>query len=128
VNYLRHDGWSEAVLELTNGRGVALVVETSGPGTLPESIKATRIAGHIVLVGVLTGLAGQVPTVALMGRPQTLHGITVGRRTHQLAMIRALNTMDIRPVIDALYPFAKIVEAFQFQERGKHFGKICIQY
>jgi hypothetical protein len=31
-------------------------------------------------------------------------------------MIRALKTMDLRPVIDVTYPFAKIVEAFQFQE------------
>jgi len=104
-----------------------LFVETSGPGTLPQSMKASRIGGHIVLVGVLTGIAGQVPTVALMEKQQTLHGITGGRRVHQLEMIRALNTMDLRPVIDVTYPFAKIVEAFQFQESGRHFGKVCIE-
>jgi NADPH:quinone reductase-like Zn-dependent oxidoreductase len=43
VNYRRNEDWCEALLELTNGRGVDLVVETSGPGTLPQSIKATRI-------------------------------------------------------------------------------------
>ena len=128
VNYRRNESWSEAVLEFTKGRGVDLVVETSGPGTLPQSMKATRIGGHIVLVGVLTGIAGQIPTVALMGRQQTLHGITVGSRAHQLEMIRALNTMGLRPMIDVTYPFAKIVEAFQFQESGQHFGKICIKY
>jgi len=127
VNYRRQENWSEAVLELTEGRGVDLVVETAGPGTLPQSIKATRIGGRIVLVGVLTGLSGQVPTLALMGRQQTLHGITVGSRCHQIEMIRALNAMDLRPVIDATYPFARIVEAFQFQESGRHFGKICIE-
>jgi NADPH:quinone reductase-like Zn-dependent oxidoreductase len=47
----------------------------------------------------------------------------VGSRLHQLEMIRALNTMDMRPVIDALYPLARIVEAFQFQKSGRHFGK-----
>jgi NADPH:quinone reductase-like Zn-dependent oxidoreductase len=128
VNYRRNENWCEAVLEFTKGRGVDLVVETSGPGTLPQSMKATRIGGHIVLVGVLTGIAGQVPTVALMGRQQTLHGITVGSRAHQLEMIQALNTMDLRPLIDVTYPLAKIVEAFQFQESGRHFGKICIEH
>jgi NADPH:quinone reductase-like Zn-dependent oxidoreductase len=128
VNYRRDENWSEAVLDFTKGRGVDLVVETSGPGTLPQSMKATRIGGHIVMVGVLTGIAGQVPTVALMGRQQTLHGITVGSRTHQLEMIRALNTMDLRPQIDVTYPFAKIVEAFRFQESGRHFGKVCMKY
>ena len=90
-------------------------------------MKATRISGHIVLVGVSTRIAGQVPTVVLMGRQQTLHGITVGSRAHQFEMIRALNMMEVRPVIDVTYPFASIVEAFQFQERGRHFGKICIE-
>jgi NADPH:quinone reductase-like Zn-dependent oxidoreductase len=128
VNYRRHENWCEAVLELTKGRGVDLVVETSGPGTLPQSMKATRIGGHIVLVGVLTGIAGQVSTVALMGRQQTLHGITVGSRANQLEMIRALNTMDLRPLIDVTYPFEKTVEAVRFQESGRHFGKVCIEY
>jgi len=128
VNYRRNEDWCEVVLEHTKGRGVDLVVETSGPGTLPQSMKATRIGGHIVLVGVLTGIAGHVPTAALMGRQQTLHGITVGSTAHQREMIRALNAMDLRPVIDATYPFARIVEAFQFQESGRHFGKVCIEY
>ena len=52
VNYRLHPSWSSSILEWTNGRGVDLVVETGGPGTLPESMKATRIGGHIVLVGL----------------------------------------------------------------------------
>lgn len=128
VNYRRHENWSATVLELTKGRGVDVVVETSGPGTLPQSIQATRIGGRLVLVGALTGLSGVVPTVALMGRQQTLHGITVGSKSHRMEMIRALDAMDLRPVIDASYPSAQIVEAFQFQESGRHFGKICVEH
>ena len=128
INYVEQPNWSKEVLELTGGRGVDLVIETSGPGTLPQTIKATRIGGHIVLVGVLTGLSGEVPTVALMGRQQTLHGTTVGSRAHQTEMIRALDSMDLRPPIDAVYSFDKLVEAFQFQENDRHFGKICLQY
>lgn len=45
VNYLRDENWSSRVMDLTKGRGVDLVVETSGPGTLPQSIQATRIGG-----------------------------------------------------------------------------------
>jgi hypothetical protein len=47
----------------------------------------------------------------------------VGSRAHQLEMIRALNTMDLRPVIDMTYSFAKIVEAFQFQESSSILAK-----
>jgi NADPH:quinone reductase-like Zn-dependent oxidoreductase len=38
INYVEQANWSEEVLELTGGRGVDLVIETSGPGTLPQTI------------------------------------------------------------------------------------------
>jgi NADPH:quinone reductase-like Zn-dependent oxidoreductase len=61
VNYRLHQDWSSNVMEWTGGRGVDLVVETGRPGTLPESMKATRIGGDIVLVGVLTGIPRSDP-------------------------------------------------------------------
>lgn len=115
-------------MEWTKGRGVDLVVETGGSGTLPESMKATRFGGHIVLVGVLTGIQGQIPTAALMGRQQTLHGITVGSIDHQIEMIDALDTMDLRPVTDFCFPLTEIRNAFRLQESRHHFGKICLTY
>jgi NADPH:quinone reductase-like Zn-dependent oxidoreductase len=91
-------------------------------------MRATRIGGDIVLVGVLTGIQGQIPTAALMGKQQTLHGITVGSRDHQMEMIRALDTTNLHPVIDATFPLTEIHEAFQMQESRHHFGKICLAY
>jgi NADPH:quinone reductase-like Zn-dependent oxidoreductase len=128
VNYRQHQNWSAKILEWTEGRGVDLVVETAGAGTLPESMKATRIGGHIVIVGVLTGIQGQIPTAALMGKQQTLHGITVGSREHQVEMIRALEMMKLRPELDVCFPLTEIREAFQLMESRRHFGKICLAY
>jgi len=128
VHYRQHQDWSSKVMEWTGGRGVDLVVETGGPGTLPESMKATRIGGDIVLVGVLTGIQGQIPTAALMGRQQTLHGITVGSTDQQKQMIDALDTMSLRPVTDSCFPLNEIRDAFRLQESKKHFGKICLSY
>jgi NADPH:quinone reductase-like Zn-dependent oxidoreductase len=128
VNYRLHQNWSSKIMEWTEGRGVDLVVETGGPGTLPESMKATRIGGTIVLVGVLTGVQGQIPTAALMGRQQTLHGITVGSADQQREMINALETMNLRPVTDSCFPLTEIRDAFRLQESRCHFGKICIAY
>jgi threonine dehydrogenase-like Zn-dependent dehydrogenase len=56
------------VLDWTDGRGVDHVVEVGGPGTLPQSIEACRVGGHISLIGVLTGIGGEVPTATLMRR------------------------------------------------------------
>jgi len=64
INYKQVPDWEKAFLDMTLGRGVDHVVEVGGPATLPQSIAACRIGGHIALIGVLTGLSGQIPTAA----------------------------------------------------------------
>jgi NADPH:quinone reductase-like Zn-dependent oxidoreductase len=102
------------------------VVEIGGAGTLPESITAARIGGHIALIGVLAGYAGPVPTVQLMGKQIRLIGITVGTRREQQDMVRAVEANGIRPVIDRHFPLAELGAAFRHQESGQHFGKIVV--
>lgn len=126
VNYRRDANWAAKVLALTNGRGVDHVIEVGGPDTLPQSIQACRIGGHIALIGVLTGIAGPVPTVALMARQQNLQGLIVGSRRHQIDMVRAIDATGIKPVVDRTFALDDIADAFAHQAAGKHFGKICL--
>jgi NADPH:quinone reductase-like Zn-dependent oxidoreductase len=126
INYRRDTDWATKVLEMTNGRGVDNVVEVGGPGTLGQSIRACRIGGHIALIGVLTGIAGQVPTAELMRRQQKLQGLIVGSRMNQVDMIRAIDANGIKPVIDSTFPLDEIAAAFRHQGAGKHFGKVCL--
>jgi len=127
INYRQHPDWAEQVLERTGGRGVDHVVEVGGPETLPQSISACRIGGHIALIGVLTGFAGKIPTVALITRQVRLQGLTVGSRQQQVEMIRALDANDLKPVIDRTFPLQELVGAFRYEASGAHFGKICIE-
>lgn len=127
INYRTNPDWGAQVQRLTAGRGVDLVVETGGPATLPQSIQAVKIGGKIVLVGVITGIAGNVPTAALMGKQITLQGVTVGSRHDQLEMIKMLEQLEVKPVIDAVFPITEVAAAFALQASSKHFGKICIE-
>ncbi len=126
INYKKTPDWGRKAKELTGGRGVDEVVEIGGPGTMAQSIAASRIGGHISLIGVLTGVSGDVPTAALFSSNITLSGITVGSRQAQEDMIAAIEANGIKPVIDSRYPLAGIAEAFAHQAAQKHFGKICL--
>jgi len=127
INYKQCEEWGKRVIEVTGGRGVDHVVEVGGPGTLPQSIEACRIGGHIALIGVLTGRAGPVPTAALMARQQRLQGLIVGSRQEQMDMVRAIEAIKLRPVIDKSFALQDIAAAFRFEESGAHFGKICLE-
>jgi NADPH:quinone reductase-like Zn-dependent oxidoreductase len=127
INYKQHENVGEVVRKITGGRGVDHVIELGGPGTLPQSITACRIGGHIALIGVLTGIAGTVPTAMLMGRHQKLQGLVVGSRQQQMEMVRAIEATKLKPVIDRVYPLRELAGAFQREEQGVHVGKICIE-
>jgi NADPH:quinone reductase-like Zn-dependent oxidoreductase len=127
INYKRFPNWADQVLDLTDGRGVDHVIEVGGPNTLPQSISACRIGGHIEFIGVLTGFSGPIPTVALLTRQARLQGMQVGNRQQQIEMIRALDANDMKPVIDKTFPLQDLIEAFRYEASGAHFGKICIE-
>jgi len=126
INYRSEPQWGKKVLDLTNGRGVDHVVEIGGAGTLPLSITAARIGGHIALIGVLAGISGAIPTAALMSKQIRLIGLTVGSRRHQRDLIRAVEVSGMRPVMDVSFPLAELGSAFEYEVTGRHFGKIAI--
>lgn len=128
INYRKQPEWGREVLALTLGRGVDHVIEVGGAGTLPQSIIAGRIGGHIALIGVLTGGVGVVPTAALMAKQQRLQGLIVGSRQHQKDLVRGLEAMRIKPVIDSIFALEDIAKAFAHEESGAHFGKICLSF
>jgi len=126
INYRTEPKWGEKARSLTGGRGVDHIVEVGGPGTLKQSIRAARIGGHIALIGVLTGVSGEVPTAAFFQSRLRMTGIIVGSAADQHAMTRAIEQNDIKPIIDARYPLAQLATAFRYQESQQHFGKIVI--
>jgi len=128
VNYREQPDWGRVVRNWTGGRGVDHVVEVGGPGTLGQSIEAVTVGGHIALIGVLTGAAGQVPTAALMAKQARLQGLIVGSRRHQEEFVRALDGGGIRPVIDRRFPLDALADAFRFEMSGQHFGKIGVEW
>lgn len=87
---------------------------------------ATRVAGHISIIGILSGVSGAMNFVPALIKQVRLQGVLVGSRSQQQDMIRAINANGMRPIIDRHFPLNEIVEAFKYQETNKHFSKICL--
>ena len=126
INYKETQAWGPKALELTGGRGVDCVVEIGGAGTLDQSMLATRVGGHVALIGVLAGVAGPVQAALLFSKNLTVQGLTVGSRKMQQDMVAAIEANGIRPQISDTFALENLADAFRHQENGKHFGKIAI--
>lgn len=128
INYKQTPEWGAEVLQLTQGKGVNVVVEVGGAGTLKQSIAAVAFGGNISLIGVLDGFSGDVSMPALFSKNATISGVTVGSRDHQLAMINAINVNNLEPVISHTLGLEEIGDAFRLQASHGHFGKICLSF
>ena len=126
INYRKDTQWGETARALTGGRGVDHVIEVGGPSTLEQSMIAVRVAGHISVIGILSGVSGSMNFVPALVKQVRLQGVLVGSRTQQQDMIRAINANGMRPIIDRHFPLTDMVEAFKYQETNQHFGKIVL--
>jgi len=127
LNYRETPDWAPWVLEQTDGLGVDHVVEIGGPDTLNASLQATRFGGHIALIGVLTGTAGEIQTVQILRKGIRLDGIYVGSRAMLADLVAHFDQTGLRPVIDSEFPFEQATGAFRHLESARHFGKIVIR-
>lgn len=127
INYKTHPEWGKEVLKLTNNEGVDHVVEVGGAGTFSESVRCTKLAGHIALIGVLSG-----PSVSEIILPRIflkqirLSGIAMANQDSQIAMVDYLEKNEIKPEISDSFELEDLAAAFQHQIDNKHFGKISI--
>jgi NADPH:quinone reductase-like Zn-dependent oxidoreductase len=127
LNYKATPDWGKKAREWS-GRGVDLIVEVGGVGTLNESIRATRIGGTIAFIGVLAGSPPSNSRLPLMVmQQQRLQGVTVGSVEDLKAMADAISVNRMKPVIDKIFSFDQAKRAFAHMESGAHFGKVAIE-
>jgi NADPH:quinone reductase-like Zn-dependent oxidoreductase len=134
INYRTTPDWYVAVRELTRGQGVDQVIEVGGPGTIVQSISATRYSGEIALIGSLARDTSMGETSALavlrsaIAGVVTLRSIAAGSRAQFLALNRALAMHRLRPVIDRVFPFGEAQAAYQYYREVQPFGKVIISH
>ncbi len=68
------------------------------------------------------------PPHLLMSKQARLQGLVVGNRRQQQDYVNALNLQASRPIIDKVFDFTALPDAFRYLQSGAHFGKICVEW
>jgi NADPH:quinone reductase-like Zn-dependent oxidoreductase len=126
VNYRTYPDWEHQVLDLTEGKGVDLLLDVAGGKGVNQSILATKAAGKIAQIGFLTGQTTELSLMPLIFRQTTIRGIAVAPRSSFDRMNAFLDKNAIRPVIEKVYAFDEARQAYEHLARGA-FGKVVIK-
>lgn len=118
--------WARAVYQLTNKRGVDVVVDNVGAGTLPLSQRAVRKGGRILTVGNTGGPKFEFDNRYMFSKHISFIGSTMGTRADFARVMGLVLAGKFAPVIDRTFPLAQARAAHEHMERGEFFGKIIL--
>ncbi|TPM05903.1 NAD(P)-dependent alcohol dehydrogenase [Mesorhizobium sp. B2-3-11] len=118
--------WGTKLREATGG--IDLTVETGGPATFTQSLIASSLYGHIVLLTVQDqkGRSVEIPAAVYQRSLVTIGRVFVGSRSGLEAMLAAVAAHRLKPVIDKVFPFTEAREAYRHFMQGDVFGKVVI--
>lgn len=106
---------------------VDLVIETVGAATWQHSLRSLRPGGRIVTSGATTGSEIQLDLPRVFYRQLSIIGSTAATRGETLRMLRFMQAAQLRPVIDSVFTFAQIKDAFRRTQQPDLFGNVVVE-
>lgn len=134
VNY-RDPDWAARVRELTEGRGVDVVLDTVGGDVFGESFRLVAPLGTLVAIGFAGGQWPDINPSLVVGRNASLAGVFLGRlyrfaRPEIRALVAELTEIwrsrAIAPVVGRTFPLADAAGAHRLIEERRSTGKVVL--
>jgi NADPH2:quinone reductase len=136
INYQTLD-FVEETRRLTNGHGVAVVLDMVGGDYLPRNLASLADDGRHVSIAHLRGAKTELVIPSIMQRRLTLTGSTLRPRSVEFKTMVAdeiartvwpyVEGGRLKPVIDSVFPLDRAAEAHARMESGEHVGKIVLE-
>ena len=126
INYKEDPKWGKTLFQKTGG--IDHVLDVGGNATMRQSIEAAKVYGKIYSIGILGGPKGEILFPKLFFKHLHIIGLAVGSAAMQEDMVKAINANDFQPILDKIFALEELPDAFRYQEEGKHFGKIVLDY
>lgn len=132
----RQEDFVAAVKEMTQGRGVDVILDMVGGPYVEKNLRSLAVEGRLVQIAFLQGSKVTLDLAHVMVRRQTITGSTLRPRSVADKAAIARNLRDrvwplieagkVRPVIDRTFPLAEAAAAHRLMESSRHIGKILL--
>jgi putative PIG3 family NAD(P)H quinone oxidoreductase len=135
IDYRGQD-FVEVVREVTDGRGVDVVLDNMGASYLAQNLAALALEGRLVVIGLQGGTKAELDLNALMRKRAAVIGTTLRARpvAEKTTICRAVAEHvwplvadgTVRAVVDRTFALAEAADAHRRMESGDHTGKILL--
>jgi len=137
INY-RTENFSNIILQLTNGKGVNVILDMIGGDYTGGNISSLADEGRLVLINAMKGKDVQIDLAQIMRKRLTITGSMLRSREigFKNAIARSLEqhiwpllaSGKIKPIIHAVFPVEEAAKAHALMESSEHAGKIALSF
>lgn len=127
----------EELKELTNGRGVNLIVDPVGGDYFNQNIQALQRDGRLVLLAVMAGGKATANIGPIVFKRLQVLGTTLRSRSREYQTKLTKDFMDfaygalvnktIRPIVDEVFSWHDVAKAHRYMEANLSAGKVVLQ-
>ena len=134
INYAT-ENFVERTNELTDSRGVDVVLDSIGGQNLVDSVGVLAYRGTLVSVGVAARAGSAIEAQSLWTQNNALRGVYLGGalvseypRIHAMIgdMLQRIANGELRVEIDQSFPLEQAAEAHAYVESRKAFGRVVM--
>jgi len=149
IDYRKQD-WLPVLKDLTNGRGVDLVIDPIGGAHWKKSYAALRATGRLGMFGISTvsanGLSGKLNMLkaaiqtprfhpfGLLNKNRGVFGLNLGHMWHEPEkvavwmrdLLRGVDEGWLNPYVDRAFSFDEAGAAHRYLEERKNIGKVVL--
>jgi NADPH2:quinone reductase len=134
INYAT-ESFVERTRELTDSRGVEVVLDSIGGENLVNSVGALAYRGTLVSVGVAARKGSAIEAQSLWAQNNALRGVYLGgailseyARIHPMIgeMLERVASGELRVEIDRTFPLAQAAAAHEYVESRQAFGRVVM--
>jgi NADPH2:quinone reductase len=135
INY-RTEDFVDVIKQLTNGRGVDLILDIVGGDYIPRDLASLAVDGRLVVIGFMGGDTATIDFRRVLGRRLTITGSTLRPRSvEEKGQIAAelrrevwplLESGKVKPLIYRAFPLGDAAAAHRLMESSEHVGKIVL--
>jgi tumor protein p53-inducible protein 3 len=130
------EDFAAVALEVTDGRGVDVILDLVGASYLAQNQQCLAVLGRHVVLGLLGGAKAELDLSRVLSRRQSILGLIM--RTRPLAdripvverfrrdWLGRLASGEIAPIVDGTFPLAEAARAHAHMETNTSFGKIVL--
>ena len=127
VLHARGEDFSAQVKQLTEMRGVDVVVDNVGTPLFEPTRKSLGVGGRWILIGQLTGDFVPFNPAQLFLKNQSMLAVTSTSRVQLEDVMAMIARGQIRPVVSKTLPLGAAAEAHAMIEAGRAVGRIILR-